>query len=103
MAPTPLSRASLPRLAAGIERPRYDLAAVRPGIVHLGLGGFHRAHMAGYTHDLMTLRPEATAWGIVGAGLLPSDAGLLAALAAQDRLYALVERGGADERVTVIG
>ena len=103
MSPLPLSRGSLSRLPAGIERPVYDLAAIRPGIVHLGLGGFHRAHMARYTHDLMTLRPEAAAWGIVGVGLLASDASLHAALAAQDRLYALIERGGEDERVTVIG
>jgi mannitol 2-dehydrogenase len=103
MSPFPLSRVSLWRLAATIERPSYDLAALRPGIVHLGLGGFHRAHMARYTHDLMTLRSDAAAWGIVGAGLLPSDADLHTALAAQDRLYALIERGGVGERVTVIG
>src|SRR5271155_1836537 len=103
MSPLPLSRSSLSRLAAGIERPAYDLAAVRPGIVHLGLGGFHRAHMARFTHDLMSLRADALGWGIVGAGLLPSDQALHDALAAQDRLYALVERGGAEERVTVIG
>ena len=103
MTPIPLSRTALARLPEGIARPTYDPAAVRPGIVHLGLGGFHRAHMARYTHDLMTLGPEAAGWGIVGAGLLPSDATLHEALAAQDRLYALVERGGEGETVTVIG
>jgi mannitol 2-dehydrogenase len=103
MPPIPLSRSTLPNLPDAIARPAYDVAAVRPGIVHLGLGGFHRAHMARYTHDLMSLRPDAAAWGIVGAGLLPSDRALHEALAAQDRLYSLVERGGADERVTVIG
>ncbi|MEJ0066469.1 MAG: mannitol dehydrogenase family protein [Caulobacteraceae bacterium] len=103
MPPIPLSRTALPRLADAIARPTYDLAAVRPGIVHLGLGGFHRAHMARYTHDLMARRPDARGWGIVGAGLLPTDRALQEALAAQDRLYSLVERGGAEERVTVIG
>jgi mannitol 2-dehydrogenase len=103
MSPIPLSRTALPRLPATIARPAYDLASLWPGIVHLGLGGFHRAHMARYTHDLMNLRSDATAWGIVGAGFLPSDRALHAALAAQDRLYALVERGGAEEQVTVIG
>src|ERR1700761_812981 len=97
MTPIPLSRTALPRLAGAIARPAYDLAAMRPGIVHLGLGGFHRAHMARYTHDLMGRRADAGDWGIVGAGLLPSDAGLQASLAAQDRLYTLVERDGRGE------
>src|SRR5271154_1618050 len=103
MSPIPLSRSTLPDLPNVIARPTYDVAAVRPGIVHLGLGGFHRAHMARFTHDLMSLRADALGWGIVGAGLLPSDQALHDALAAQDRLYALVERGTAEERVTVIG
>ena len=103
MAPLALSRQSLPRLATGLHRPGYDVAAIRPGIVHLGLGGFHRAHMARFTHDLMDLRPDAAAWGIVGAGLLPADGALQSALAAQDRLYTLIERDGAGERATVIG
>src|SRR5579863_2572472 len=103
MPPIPLSRSTLPCLADTIGRPTYDLAELRAGIVHLGLGGFHRAHMARFTHDLMARRPDAADWGIVGAGLLRSDRALHEALAAQDRLYALVERGGSDERVTVIG
>jgi mannitol 2-dehydrogenase len=103
MAPSPLCRDTLARLDPGVARPSYDLAAVSGGIVHLGLGGFHRAHMARYTHDLMTLRREAVAWGIVGAGLLPADGALHEALAAQDRLYTLVERSGEDESVSIIG
>jgi len=103
MEPIPLSRDTLPRLPAHVARPAYDPAAVRPGIVHLGLGGFHRAHMARLAHDLMTRRPEAAAWGIVGVGLRESDRALHLALAAQDRLYCLVERDGQSEDVTVIG
>ena len=103
MPPIPISRSTLPCLSDAVGRPSYDVTTVRPGIVHLGVGGFHRAHMARYTHDLMSLRPDAAAWGIVGAGLLPSDWPLHEALAAQDRLYTLVERGGAEEDVTVIG
>jgi mannitol 2-dehydrogenase len=103
MAPIELSRDTLSRLPAGLARPAYDLATVRPGIVHLGLGGFHRAHMARFTHDLMTLRPEAAEWGIVGVGLRPSDRALHEALAAQDRLYSLVERDGQTETARVIG
>ena len=78
-------------------RPAYDPAAVTPGIVHLGLGGFHRAHMARYTHDLMELDPGAREWGIVGAGLMPGDRRMIDSLAPQDGLYTLVERSGAEE------
>ena len=99
----PLSRATLGRLAPDIHVPTYDPTAVEPGIVHLGLGGFHRAHMARFTHGLMEIRPEALAWGIVGAGLLPADRRMYEALAPQDGLYTLVERSGTVETVTVIG
>lgn len=65
--PVELKRASLSALPASVRVPAYDHAAVAPGIVHLGLGGFHRAHMARYTHDLMQLDPSAREWGIAGA------------------------------------
>ena len=99
----PLSRATLGRLGPGIQVPVYDPAQVVPGIVHLGLGGFHRAHMARFTHDLMTRDAKALGWGIVGAGLLPADRRMHDALAPQDGLYTLVERSGTAESVTVIG
>jgi mannitol-1-phosphate/altronate dehydrogenase len=98
-----LSRATLAALPATIARPRFDPAGVRAGIVHLGFGGFHRAHMARYTHDLMERRPDATEWGIVGVGLLPADERVRDALAPQDALYTLIERQDADETATVIG
>lgn len=103
MAPPHLCRDTLAQLDLGILRPTYDLAGVSGGIVHLGLGGFHRAHMARYAHDLMTLRPDAAEWGIVGAGLLSADGALHGALAAQDRLYTLIERNGEVETASVIG
>jgi fructuronate reductase/mannitol 2-dehydrogenase len=59
--------------------------------------------MARYTHDLMQLRSDAGAWGIVGVGLLPSDRRIRDALAPQDSLYTLVERQGDQEVATVIG
>ena len=99
----PLSRANLGRLGPGIEVPAYDPAKVVPGIVHLGLGGFHRAHMARFTHDLMGRDASTLGWGIVGAGLLPADRRMHDALSPQDGLYTLVERSGATETVTVIG
>ena len=78
-------------------------ARVGPGIVHVGLGGFHRAHMARYTHDTMEADASALSWGIVGAGLMPGDKRLIEALAAQEGLYTLVERVGTQEAATLIG
>ena len=86
MQPIPLRRDTIARLPAPIRRPAYDPAHIRPGIVHLGLGGFHRAHMARYTHDLMQRQPEALEWGIVGAGLLPADRRMQDSLEPQDAL-----------------
>ena len=98
-----LNRANLSRITAPVRRPGYDPAGVRAGIVHLGLGAFHRAHMARYTHALMERDPGAIGWGIVGAGLLPGDRRVRESLAPQDGLYTLVERDGTDESVSVIG
>lgn len=98
-----LSHATLDRLPAGVARPRYDPAAISTGIVHLGFGGFHRAHMARFTHDLMEARQDASEWGIVGVGLMPADRRIRDALTPQDGLYALVERQDDDETVSIIG
>lgn len=102
MTPIKLSRANLPSLAERAVIPRFDPASVRAGIVHLGLGGFHRAHMARYTHDLMQGSADALGWGIVGAGLLPADRRMHDALGPQDDLYTLVERDAAGETRTVV-
>ncbi len=90
-------------LPAGIVPPSYDVEHVTSRIVHIGLGGFHRAHFARYTHDLMEVEPSAIAWGIVGAGLRSSDTALLEALARQGGLYTLVERDSLGEKRTLIG
>ncbi len=103
MDPIPLNRAALPHLAPPVHTPRFDPASIQPGIVHLGLGGFHRAHMARYIHTLMDSHPDALQWGIVGAGLMPGDRRMAESLQPQDNLYTLVERSGSDETVTVIG
>ncbi|WP_174285662.1 mannitol dehydrogenase family protein [Sphingomonas bacterium] len=98
-----LNRSSLTEIPNSICQPAYDPRAVSAGIVHIGLGGFHRAHMARYVHDLMTVDPDATRWGIVGSGLRQSDSRLLERLAAQDHLYTLIERDAAGEASTIIG
>ncbi|HEY8613512.1 MAG TPA: mannitol dehydrogenase family protein [Roseomonas sp.] len=98
-----LNRGNLSRLTPPVRLPRYDPAQVRAGVVHLGLGAFHRAHMARYTHELMERDPRALGWGIVGAGLLPGDLRVRESLSPQDGLYTLVERDGVSEAVSVIG
>jgi mannitol 2-dehydrogenase len=98
-----LRRASLESLSGKVGTPAYDPAQVRPGIVHLGFGNFHRAHMARYTDELMSLDPAALAWGIVGAGLMEGDQKAVDALAPQDWLYTLVERDADGETAKIIG
>ncbi len=86
---TALSRQTLGQLDSRIAVPNYDRGAVTPGIVHFGVGGFHRAHQAMYLDALMN-RGEALDWGIVGVGVMPGDRRMQEALAAQDYLYTLV-------------
>jgi mannitol 2-dehydrogenase len=102
---------SIPRLAIktsslddialrGVQVPTYDRTALRPRIVHVGVGGFHRAHMALYTDDLAA---RGSTWGIRGLGLLPSDERMAAALNGQDCLYTLTEKGLDTRRSQIIG
>ena len=69
--------------------PGYDRSAVRTGIVHFGVGGFHRAHEAMYVDSLLSAG-EAIDWGITGVGLLPRDRRMHEVMQAQDCLYTLV-------------
>ena len=85
-----LSNAALRSLDPRVQVPRYDRAAVRPGIAHIGVGGFHRAHQAVYVDDL--LAAGATDWGIVGIGLLPGDRRMRDVLRDQDHLYTVVTK-----------
>src|SRR5215211_9138639 len=94
-----LSTANLDRLPGQIRRPAYDRSAVTPGIVHLGIGAFHRAHQAVVIDDL--LAGGATDWGIVGASLRSSDT--RDALAPQDCLYTVAVRSGAGTDHRIIG
>jgi len=76
----------------------YDRAAVTPGIVHLGIGAFHRAHMAVYVDDILAKDPS---WGIIGASLRRPDT--KQALAPQDFLYTVAIRDASGTRARVIG
>ena len=98
-APISLAQSALEQLA--IARPGYDRATLRVGIVHFGVGGFHRAHQAMYLDALMN-RGLALDWAICGMGVLPGDARMRDALAAQDWLYTLMVKhadGSLDARV----
>ncbi|MBC6438684.1 MAG: mannitol dehydrogenase family protein [Rhodobacteraceae bacterium] len=85
-----LSRAHLPELPADIARPTYHRDELTPGIVHIGVGNFHRAHQAWYLHRLMNVG-AARDWSIVGAGVRPGDAVMREKLMAQDCLTTLIE------------
>ena len=84
-----LKTESLAGLTHALAVPTYDRAAVRTGIVHFGVGGFHRAHQAMYLDRLMN-EGKALDWGICGVGVLPGDAAMKSVMDAQDCLYTLV-------------
>lgn len=83
-----LSEATLGQLPATVGTPGYDRAAVSVGIVHFGVGAFHRAHQAMFVDDVLARGfPD---WAICGVGLLPADRAVRDALRPQDNLYTLV-------------
>lgn len=94
-----LGTARLATLPAAVGRPGYDRAKVTPGIVHLGLGAFSRAHLGVYTDDV--LASGASDWGIIGVNL--RSPGIVDALKPQDGLYTLLCRENGDDRLRVIG
>lgn len=81
----------------------YDRAAISVGIVHFGVGNFHRSHQAMYL-DRLLREGAASDWGICGVGVLPADRRMRDALRAQDLTYTLVERpADGSMRATQIG
>ncbi|MEL6680831.1 MAG: mannitol dehydrogenase family protein, partial [Pseudomonadota bacterium] len=102
LAATPFSTDALDQLDPAIKRPRYDRAALTPGIVHIGLGNFHRAHQAWYLHRLMQAG-AAQDWAIVGAGVRAYDTAMRDRLAAQDWLTTLIQLDPERAAVEVTG
>lgn len=96
-----LTSTSLHHLGASITVPAYDRRQLRRSIVHIGVGGFHRAHFATYVDELC--RAGHTGWAITGAGVLPQDREIANALGAQDCLYSLITRGRDTTGVEIIG
>lgn len=97
-----LSTSTLSQLPASVRHPRYDRKTVKPSLVHIGVGGFFRAHQAVYADELLETGGDPQ-WGYCGIGLLPADARMRDALQSQDCLYTVAERDGSACRPRVIG
>jgi mannitol 2-dehydrogenase len=87
--PQPLNAETLARWRGRLPVPSYDRSLVTPGVVHVGVGGFHRAHQAMY-HDRLMNQGAVLDWGICGVGVMPADRRMKQVLDAQDGLYTLV-------------
>lgn len=99
---TKLSQAKLGLLESAIQVPHYDRSRLGQGIVHIGVGGFHRAHQAIYCEDLFN-RGHDLEWGLCGVGLLPRDSRMRDVLKSQDCLYTLTQRSAAGDKARVVG
>ncbi len=97
-----LNELLLPALPPSVAIPSYDRRTVTSGIVHIGVGGFHRAHEAVYLDDLMALG-AGREWGVCGVGLRPADKAMQEALLPQDCLYTVVTRSAGGDAARVVG
>ena len=84
-----------------IDFPRFDRADVSTGIVHIGVGRFHRAHQAAYIQDI--LNAGDLRWGICGVCLLPQDKAIVDAFKSQDGYYTLAEQSQHGTKLRIIG
>jgi mannitol 2-dehydrogenase len=100
--PITLSLKTLNALGPDIAVPKYARGDLSPGIVHFGLGNFHRAHQARYLDELFNLGKNLD-WAIIGAGVLPADQRMYDALKAQDWLTTVVEQEATWSKARVIG
>ena len=83
-----LNNKNLPKF--NIIKPQYDRSKLSPGIVHIGVGNFHRAHLSWYLHRLMQKNKNLD-WGIIGSGVLNYDREMQQKLKKQDFLTTLIE------------
>ncbi len=84
-----LNKENLAEFADKVSIPGYDRSSVKAGIVHVGIGGFHRAHQAYYTDQLLHDEINKN-WGICGVALLDFDKKIYNTLKEQDGLYTLI-------------
>jgi len=97
-----LNTDTLASFADRVAVPTYRRDDLRPAVVHLGVGGFHRAHQALYLDDLAQ-RGISMEWGERGVGLLPGDRRMAEALVPQDYMYTLVERSADRDTARIVG
>lgn len=97
-----LTNATLADLPKNVLRPEFDRTALTAGIVHIGVGNFHRAHQSWYLHRLMQ-QGEALDWAIIGAGVRAYDMEMRRRLAAQDYMTTLIELSPAGQSTEVVG
>ncbi len=100
--PIPLSLAALDALPPGVARPAFARADLSPGIVHVGVGNFHRAHQQVTLQRLFDAGLSRD-WAVVGAGVRPADAAMRERLMAQDGLTTVVELDPAGLTARVVG
>lgn len=100
--PSKLTQTNLKSLSGQIVVPTYQRDRLIPSIVHIGVGGFHRAHLAVYLDELAA-QGITQEWGEQGVGLVPIDKRMAEALLPQDCLYMLVERSATGDTARVIG
>lgn len=97
----PLNQASIASLPASVQKSNYDRTKLKTGIVHFGVGAFHRSHQAVYL-DRVLNNTNNTEWGICGVGLLPFDLPMRDSMKAQDCLYTVNEMCPAGTCKTVL-
>jgi len=97
-----LSAAALARLPAGVAAPKYRRSDLRAGVVHIGVGNFHRAHQAVYLDDLFNLGSDHD-WAIIGSGVRDADVMIREKLKEQDWLTTVVEQEADTTSVRVTG
>lgn len=97
-----LNQSNLPKINQNIPCPHYDRQQLKTGIVHIGVGGFHRSHQAYYIHQLLE-KHQVRDWAICGVGLREADRKMYDALKAQDGLYTLITQhpDGREEREVI--
>ncbi|HEX2914437.1 MAG TPA: mannitol dehydrogenase family protein [Chloroflexia bacterium] len=100
--PRKLNQNNLQAFAGQVTIPTYQRNQLQRSMVHLGVGGFHRAHLAAYLDDLAE-QGITQEWGESGVGILPVDKPMAEALLPQDCLYTLVERSAAGDKARIIG
>jgi fructuronate reductase len=94
-----LGLSTLGTLMSDVGRPAFDPGTLRIGIVHLGIGAFHRAHQAIYTDD--AIAQSGRDWAICGVSLRSAD--VRDRMAPQDGLYTAVEKCPAGVRRRIVG